>query len=275
MLRRFVNYCLLQAKISGGGSGNSKLSGIAEEPNVEGEAEREAKMAPRDPKKETAGHFFKTFRDMTSCEKYVVFLNYIAKVTNQSPVQDLHKDVKRIPEDFLRAHSNVHVAQMISLHCKYRMKPPAGRYVSLGNLTGLEIPKTESAMLKETRRLKEKKKQETETGVIVHVTSQYCGMRVHVEGQDDVRCFSLISEIFFHHFYKIGLGLMGMDAYVKHLSETNLFHHLTKIQDVMDGLVDLTPSFYSHDQVRSPPHSYFGGASSAAGSQKKILIHLC
>ena len=125
-----------------------------------------------------------------------------------------------------------------------------GRYLQLDDMTKLDIPKTESQLLKETQRLKEKKKQEDDTGVIVHEMSQYMGMRVHLDDVSDIRSFSLLSELFFFNYSNIGVGVQGLAKHMSELFNRTLTHHMKLHADTTNDITAFTSWFFSHEQLR-------------------------
>ncbi|GMH72480.1 hypothetical protein TrRE_jg7224 [Triparma retinervis] len=136
-------------------------------------------------------------------------------------------------------------------HHEYRSKPRMGRYITLENLTNLEIPKSASFLKKETARLKRLKEKEDETGVIVQVMSQYCGMRVHVDDAvvNETRSFALLAEIFSMHYPSIGIGANGVDEFLQNLLETKVKHSWRKYQSDIDDMLEFTPWHYSHKKL--------------------------
>jgi hypothetical protein len=212
VIKRFANYCILKHDViqlaEGSPSQTPKATPQATpsasnrslNPNgTPGKSERRLSFA-------AAGRIpFDSFEDMISCKNYVKILNCISALSSgkEIVVQNQGQDVRGLPKRFLEHHKNLHMAQMVVLHCKYRVRGKMGRYVDIGHLTRLDIPKSEAVIKKETERLKALKKKEGDTGVIVHIMSQYCGQRVHVEDTSDVRCCCLLSEIFGQYYHYI------------------------------------------------------------------------
>mmetsp|Transcript_2238 Transcript_2238/g.4587 ORF Transcript_2238/g.4587 Transcript_2238/m.4587 type:complete len:729 (-) Transcript_2238:7-2193(-) len=189
---------------------------------------------------------------MKSCENYTHVLNFISTFTKNPTVHRQVKDAKGLPEDFIREHKNVNTAEAIYLHCRYRSKPRIGRYITLENLTNLKIPKSDSLLHKETQRLKRIKEKEDETGVVVHIMSQYCGMRVHVDESiiNETKSFALLAELFFMHYPKIGISANGLNDFLKNLMEAKVKQDWQTYQKDIDDLLKFTPWHYSHENLR-------------------------
>ena len=201
VVRRFANFCILHERTMKGtelGTPLLPLRGIRNSRDS-----REMAIAPPIANCTPRANVpFKAFEEMADGKNYIRLLDGIHYLSNgvEHKVQDSGQDVRGLPKRFLEHHKNIHSAQMIILHCKYRSKNKIGRFVDLGHLTKLDIPKSEAVLKKETARLKTLKSEEGATGIIVHVMSQYCGQRVHVVDTSDVRSTALMAEMMNCHY---------------------------------------------------------------------------
>ncbi|GMH50366.1 hypothetical protein TL16_g00756 [Triparma laevis f. inornata] len=237
ILKRFVNYCLLHEMQGKRGIVGSTPTIPLRTLGVKGVLDSHA--VP-----------FETFEDMTSCNNYVALLNYFSKVCKkQVQVLDTHNDERKLPEEFSKEHKNVHTAHLVLYHCKVRSKPACARFVTLDDLTKLKIPKSDAALELETDRLKAKKKEDEAKGVIIHMMSQYCGQRVHIKNVSDTRCFAMLSEMFFYHYKRFGVGVQGMGKFLNELFHKTLGGCMSAHLEVVKDLVNFTPWFYSHEQL--------------------------
>jgi hypothetical protein len=209
---------------------------------------------------------------MTSCENYKEVLNFVSTFTKNPRVQVQVKDARGLPADFLKEHKNVNLAEAIYLHCRYRSKPRMGRYITLENLTNLNIPKSASFLKKETQRLKRIKEKEDETGVIVQVMSQYCGMRVHIDDAiiNETKSFALVAEMFFMHYPSIGIGANGVDLFLRSLFESKVKHLLQKYQGDINDMLVFTPWHYSHKKLKEKTAGMFECLNAARAVSDQI-----
>jgi len=159
------------------------------------------------------------------------------------------QQIRGLPEDFQKEHPNVKLEESLLVHMKYRMNPKVGRFVTLGNLSQLKIPKSVQLIMLEKKRAREKEINEKTTGLIVHEMSKYFGNRVHTGKTDDMFIFALFSEIFTGHYHRIGDKVDGLEAFLNKQFEAIM---LTKLNKMMINVGDIYTNgtwHYPHSEV--------------------------
>ena len=80
----------------------------------------------------------------------------------------------------------------------HQFKPvelPIGRFITAADITGIPREPTPEEIAKQEARMARLAARQNDSGIIVHIMSRYCGMRIHVEGREVPLKFALLVAI--------------------------------------------------------------------------------
>ncbi|GMH56331.1 hypothetical protein TrLO_g10324 [Triparma laevis f. longispina] len=206
----------------------------------------------------------KMCREWTDMENGTLLETLMLHLTKKSPQVDkdlqqgyaemaaneeqLHKDnVEEVSKEFYK--NNPSLLKCWSL-LKYCMDNFSGacRHIDQNHLTNLTRPKTQLEVDKHEKRMASLAMRAKETGIIVHVMSQYMGQRIHVLHIHEPMTFAMVAELFCT-FFKDCQDMIGEQDHIQKLYNKNLLQNRELIRNQFMELSMRGPTHWDHAQL--------------------------
>ncbi|GMI09227.1 hypothetical protein TrVE_jg1230 [Triparma verrucosa] len=157
------------------------------------------------------------------------------------------ENVEDVSKEFYESNPSLLKCWSLLKYCRDNFNG-ACRHIDQNHLTGLDRPKTQAEVEKHEARMASLAMRAKETGIIVHVMSQYMGQRIHVLHIHEPMTFAMVAELFCT-FFKDCQDMIGEQDHTQKLYNKTLLANRDLIRQQFMELSMRGPTHWDHAQL--------------------------